>query len=561
MSATLVPRGAVSARSHRDLRLASGLVLFTYVTLHLVCHAFGLISIDAAEAALRLAVSFWHSGVGTVLLYGAASIHVGLALLAVYDRRTLRMAPVQALRIVLGLTMPVVLIGHFVGTRYAFEHFGLPADYHRVVANLWATKGQGRQLALLAPGWLHGCLGLNFAFGSRPFWRRLRFVLFGAALLLPVLAGLGFLMMGRELAERPVAIDVGRAPAASTPVEGAALIDMREDALAVYLGLIGLMIAARAVRSINERRNNSVIRISYPGRSVSVPPGWTVLEASRAFGIPHQSTCGGRARCTTCRVRVTAGQARCPTPAIDERRALDRIDAEADVRLACQLRPTGDISVQPLVAVEQDWWRAAPPERTTTERDVAILLFEVRFGTADGASVASAHDTLYALDHFHAIATAAIESAGGVQCRHSGDSWTAVFGLDTGGIRPSFRQALIAAQYVEERSAALTSRLARELGFDSSFSIVVHIGPVVAGMIGEGEARRLSAVGDAIRVAERLCASARRNGERFAISQAAANAAGIADPTFTWYTADDGEPPILTGPSARVLALAPRDSG
>ncbi len=558
---TKAPRFAVSIKSRRDLRLASGLVLFTYVTLHLACHAFGLISIHVAEAALRITVLFWHSGVGTVLLYSAAAVHIGLALVAVYDRRTLRMPPVQGLRIVLGLTMPLVLIGHFVGTRYAFERFGLPADYHRVVANLWATNGQGRQLALLAPGWVHGCLGLNFAFGSRAMWRRLRFVLFGAALLLPVLAGLGFLMMGRELTERPAVVEVVRVPAPATPVEGAALVDMREGVLAAYFGLIGLMVAARAVRSFDERRRGSAIRISYPGRIVSVPRGWTVLEASRGFGIAHQSTCGGRARCTTCRVRVSEGQAYCPAPAIDERRALDRIDADADVRLACQLRPTGDVSVRPLVVVEQEWWRPVAPARTTIEREVAVLYFEVRFGAAGGAEAASAHDTLYALDQFHTIAAAAIESAGGVQCRHSGDSWMALFGLDDSGIRGSLGQAMVAAQQIEERFAVLTDRLVRELGFDADFSVVVHAGRVVAGMIGEGEARRLSAVGGAIRVAEQLQASARQRGERFAISKAAADAAGIVDSTLTWRTAGDGAPSMWSGSPARVLVAAPRDPG
>ena len=551
-------------KSRRDLRLASGLVLFTYVTLHLAAHAFGLVSINVAESALRATVLFWHSGIGTMLLYSAAAIHIGLALVAVYDRRTLRMPPVQALRIVLGLTMPLVLIGHFVGTRYAFERFGLAADYHRVVGNLWATGGQGRQLALLAPGWLHGCLGLNFAFGSRRTWQQLRFVLFGAALLLPVLAGLGFLMMGRELAEPPAAVDASRVSATATSIEGTALVDMREGVLAAYLGLIGLMVAARVVRSFDERRRGSSIRISYPERSVSVPRGWSVLEASRAFGVAHQSTCGGRARCTTCRVRVTEGQAHCPAPAIDERRALDRMAANADVRLACQLRPTGDISLRPLVAVEKEWWRAGPPARTTTEREVAVLFLEVHFGAtgaAGGAKTTLAHDILYALEHFHAVATAAIESAGGVQCRHSGDSWMALFGLDADGVRRSLRQALVAAQQIEARFAVLTGRLARELSLDADFSVVVHVGPVVAGMIGEGETRRLSAVGDAIRAAERLHASARRQGARFAISNAAADAAGIADPTFIWRTAGDGAPPMWTGSSARVLVAASRDLG
>ncbi len=52
----------------------------------------------------------------------------------------------------------------------------------------------------MAPGWLHGCLGLHFAFSRRWWYRQFRFVLFSAALLLPVLAALGFIAMGKELA-------------------------------------------------------------------------------------------------------------------------------------------------------------------------------------------------------------------------------------------------------------------------------------------------------------------------------------------------------------------------
>ena len=61
-----------------------------------------------------------------LVLYGAATIHVSLALRAVYERRTLRMPPLQGLRIALGVTMPITLIGHFIATRYAFEQFALP---------------------------------------------------------------------------------------------------------------------------------------------------------------------------------------------------------------------------------------------------------------------------------------------------------------------------------------------------------------------------------------------------------------------------------------------------
>ena len=69
-------------------------------------------------------------------------------------------------------------------------------------------------------------------------------------------------------------------------------------------------------------------------------------------GIPHASTCGGRARCTLCRVRVHSGMP-LPAPAEVERRVSERLGVDSQsVRLACQLRPTHEISVWPLVPPE-----------------------------------------------------------------------------------------------------------------------------------------------------------------------------------------------------------------
>src|ERR1700736_3536342 len=100
----------------RNLRMASGLVLFTYITAHFVNHALGLISLATAEEGLGLAVDIWYSLPGTALLYGAAAVHFLLALWAVYERRTFRLPPAELLRIALGFTLPILLIGHAAAT-------------------------------------------------------------------------------------------------------------------------------------------------------------------------------------------------------------------------------------------------------------------------------------------------------------------------------------------------------------------------------------------------------------------------------------------------------------
>jgi len=365
-------RGATAYRvTTRDLRLGSGLVLFTYLAAHLVNHALGLVSLNAAEIGLRVAVAVWHSIPGTVLLYGAAVIHLALAVRAVYQRRTLRMPPIEALRIALGFGMPLLLIGHFATARVGFELYGLRPDYHRIVWALWASDGEGRQLALLAPGWLHGCLGLNFAFGHRRLYQRLRPVLLSVALLLPVLAALGFAAMGRELAilgansnwlETHVSI--------MDASQQHALARLRLGLLSAYFGVIGLVVASRALRGLFERARPALITISYPQGSVRVPHGWTVLEASRRSGIPHRGKCGGRARCSTCRVQVIDGAGHCPAPGRDELRTLARIRATPEVRLACQLRPDADIAVVPLRTQYRPAASSAHDKRSLPHRTV-----------------------------------------------------------------------------------------------------------------------------------------------------------------------------------------------
>src|SRR6201999_435266 len=119
-----------------------------------------------------------------------------------------------------------------------------------------------------------------------------------------------------------------------------------------YAGLVLLPFAGRAVRGLVQSMHRPPRLTHANGRVMTMLPGATVLETLRANGIPHASVCGGRARCTTCRIRVTEGMASLPEPAGLEATALARIKAGENVRLACQVRPTADISVMPLLAAD-----------------------------------------------------------------------------------------------------------------------------------------------------------------------------------------------------------------
>jgi adenylate cyclase len=491
--------------TRRDLRLASGLVLFAYVTGHFVNHALGLVSLAAAERGLRIAVALWQSPLGTLVLYGAVVVHIGLAFMAIHQHRTLRLPALEWLRIVAGLSIPTLLIGHAVETRLALEAYGHPTDYAHVVWKLWHSGREGRQLALLVPGWLHGCLGLRFALSGRAWYPRARMALFGAALLLPVLAVLGFLSMLKEvalLAQDPswVATTLG----AGGDVPHPSLVAVRDTLSALYFGAIAAVFAARLLRSAVEERRDSLVSIDYPGRRVRVPRGWTVLEASRAHRIAHASLCGGRARCSTCRVRVVSGLHDCPPPEDEERRTLARVHAAEGTRLACQLRPRGDVRIVPLVDAGPR--TARDPARGPVEREVAVLEVDIRWEQA-GRSLLP-HDLLHALDRLGDAVHEATRGDGGLPIQFAGDRVTVLFGLDDPDVTEANRRALSAATHLDRRLQDLRARLQGEFGCDMRHLIGLHFGLAVVGETGGPFARTLIATGNAVDVVRQLLAAA-----------------------------------------------------
>ncbi len=531
--------------SERQLRLGSGLVMFAYVAVHFVDHALGLVSLDVAEVALAASVAVWHSGPGTLALYGAVAVHVMLALQAVYRRRTLRMPPMQAVRLVLGFGMPILLIGHVVATRMAAELHGLVPTYHRIVWALWLADSEGRQLAMQAPGWVHGCLGLQFAFGHRGWWQRARPVLFGAAILLPVLAGLGFLSMGRELAA--LAADpalLAQIPKADVPQQ-LAIGSLRDDVLLAWFGLIAAVFAARELRNWVERRRGLLVPLAYPGRAVETPRGWSVLEASRGFGIPHLAVCGGQGRCSTCRVRVLEGLESLPPPSEAERRTLARIGAGPDVRLACQLRPTAGLMVEPLCHPGGDGGETN--EAAVVEQESALLAVKLASWSCPQGGAPSPHDLVYALNQVFAVVGPAVHAAGGTLGPCDNEGTCAMF--DGGGpLEAKVRRAWQAAAAIEAALPALHERLVRELGLDARLALALHAGPVAVGPLGYGSARARLPVGAAVRETFALRDAAAAEGARLAVSRAAAGGRDFA----TWRNVGAVEAALLETVSPRA---------
>ena len=186
----------------RRLRLAAGLVMLTYVTLHLIDHALLLVSIPVADAMLVVQKFLWRGITGSILLYGAALTHAGLGLGALYARRNFSRPRVEGLQMLLGLALPALIANHIAVTRLAWTLHDINKSYPQELFALWVAEPFWGwiQASMLVVAWSHAMIGLWQVLRLRPWWGQAKAFLLAAAILLPVLALLGFSEGGRAVA-------------------------------------------------------------------------------------------------------------------------------------------------------------------------------------------------------------------------------------------------------------------------------------------------------------------------------------------------------------------------
>jgi adenylate cyclase len=509
------------------LRFVSGAILMAFVVTHLLNHALLLVSLGAAENARAVFLLIWRNPAGSILLYGAVAVHAALALLALYRRRTLVMPLGEAGQILLGLAIPVLLAEHVVGTRVFHALTGVEDTYAYVLEALWSTTFlTARQSVALVVVWLHGCLGLYFWMRFRAWYPRVAPWLLIVVVLVPVLALLGFFGAARELAAEA-------APSGTLGIDPAILAEgMRRKGqilvliYASFVSVLALVLGLRILRIWGERRNLVEIRYS-DGQVVRVAKGHTVLEASRIGGIPHYAVCGGRGRCSTCRVRVSEGHEQLPPPNTMERATLARIGAEPDVRLACQLRPATNVSVTPLLNPERG--RTVPSVGLVAtpgrEKEIAILFCDLRNFT-ELTDHRLPFDVVFLLNRYFSVVGKAVEQAGGRVDKFIGDGAMALFGAQTTK-NEACRQALSAAASIIEGIALLNEELAEEIGAPLQIAIGIHVGPAIIGLMGYRDAMGVTAVGDTVNIASRLELAAKDMDVAIVISETAAQLSGV----------------------------------
>lgn len=494
----------------RRIRLATGLILFVFVTGHLLNHILGLYSLAAMEAGREWFVLIWRNPVGSAALMLSLLTHLLLAGWALYSRRSLRMSGGEAFQLVFGFSIPLLLASHIIGTGASHQMFETNDNYTYILLLNW--KYLDNQILLQTAGlfaaWIHGCIGLYYWLRLKHWFQALSPGLFAFAILMPVASWLGYYVAGKEvlaLAEDPAWLrEAWRVINPPNKEQTQMLFDIIFWMQLSVAGLIGLALVGRMVRLLLERRRG-MVSIEYPNdRTVRAATGLNILEASNLNNIPHASVCGGRGRCSTCRVRVVSGEDGLSAPSAEELRVLERVGAPPHVRLACQATPSKDISIVPLLPPNAPVREARrrSPDMAGQERDIAILFADLRSFTQFSEKKLP-YDVVFVLNRYFAHMGEAVEASGGHLDKFIGDGVMALFGTKT-NIRTGARQAMLAAQQMSKKLADLNEQLKDELEEPLRIGIGIHVGPAIIGEMGYGTATGLTAIGDSVNTASRL---------------------------------------------------------
>ncbi|MEW6689856.1 MAG: 2Fe-2S iron-sulfur cluster-binding protein [Pseudomonadota bacterium] len=359
----------------RNARIVSGLILITFVAGHLANLIIGLHSLAAMEAARPYLMGPWRTAPGTVLLAGAALVHIVLGLYALGARRSLAVSRTDVVQLLLGAVTPPLLLNHAVVMYMAGEVSpGFDSTFGQMLAVYWSFEPRYafQQILVVMVVWMHAAIGLYSWLVLKPVWRRIGGLVLPLLFAIPILALLGFAEAGKEVLARLAGEPEWRAHIGANlnkVVKVTSQLDAFQARMLIgYAILVAIAAAVFAWRVLATRYRR--VEVAYDaGLRARGRAGLSILELSRLNDIPHAHVCSGRARCGTCRVRVDAGAAQLSAIGAEERGTLGRVGAGEGERLACQARVLGaGVAVTRLLPAYADASAARSPQEWTGQQ-------------------------------------------------------------------------------------------------------------------------------------------------------------------------------------------------
>jgi hypothetical protein len=181
---------------------------------------------------------------------------------------------------------------------------------------------------------------------------------------------------------------------------------------------------------------------------------------------------------------VTKGLAALPPPTGLEAKALMRIQAPPGMRLACQISPTTDLTVTPLLAAD-----ANAADGTVrgglegSERLITVVFVDLRGSTTLG-EVKMPYDVLYILNQFFHEMNKALIATNGHYSQFTGDGLMALYGLNDADPARGAADAVRGAREMLTRVEQINARLHADLAQPLRIGIGIHFSEAIVGAMG-----------------------------------------------------------------------------
>ena len=260
-------------------------------------------------------------------------------------------------------------------------------------------------------------------------------------------------------------------------------------------------------------------------KTVFASPDSTILEATLDAKINHIHVCGGNARCTTCRVYIMEGLNNCQPRNEKEKQLAEKLGFPQDIRLACQTRIRGDITIRRPVVDDLDkkiilkQFGNAPGTRLGQEKDLAILFTDI-VNYTQFAEAFPAYDVVHVLNRYYQSMNEIIVQHQGIISDVAGDGILALFGVTEENKNP----VLDAINTVRAMNTSLIqfNEYLNQM-YHRSFEIRagINFGKVIVGNFDTGMMKKISAIGDAVNLASRIETVNKDFGTQLLISQSA----------------------------------------
>ena len=242
--------------------------------------------------------------------------------------------------------------------------------------------------------------------------------------------------------------------------------------------------------------------------SIALSGDVNLLEAAVEAGVAIAHLCGGRARCSTCRVRVIEGEDSLTERTEPEAAMAAKLEFPDEIRLACQTEVRGSVRMWRLVLDKIDVEMASQLGKghyvgpVGREVEEAAVMFTDVAGFTSMSETLPAYDVVHILNRFFARVGAAVSEQGGRVDNYMGDGLLAVF-----GINEEDNPALAAVKTglaVLEVAADMHQYVSMIYGCDFKVRVGIGLGEVIFGLMGDESSARETVVGDVVNPASRL---------------------------------------------------------